>query len=229
MNKELKNKKELVDKYFKKLKAMPILDLLLEDVDQTFMYIRLDYFDKSMTYRVSWIDLSAFSSNKAEEWVNSNLIYPKLVENIKKVFAENGTSPDYEETNKSLKNQVIINSYVTGYEYNRKTFTFFRHIPTCWSFLADILVPIFNNMPRVCFSFFQILVESLDQPHLNAPFVCNLDTFDFTSIFNKKAITKAKELKNNLLFIETNVNQTYAIIQDDYNYLTSIYYSPDDE
>src|SRR5574344_1151344 len=117
MNLDLNSKKNLVDKYLKKNKMNPLLDILINNVDKTDMNIILTYQEKANTYRVNWIDLSAMENNNISVWMNSNLMFPDKVERIKQIIALNGISEDYIDTD-DIHSNIKISSFMNNYDCN---------------------------------------------------------------------------------------------------------------
>ena len=219
----LKNKK-IIDNYFKKNKYVPLLDVLIDNIDNTTMYIRLDYVNASNTFRVSWVDLSLMKTKDPKQWVNTNLIFPNRVDKLKDIIALNGMSQDFVD-NDEINSSVIINSYITNYEYNKKTFIFKRYIPSCWKFLADVLDIIFNAMPRFTYSFFQIMIEKIIEPIPNNYFAYDMKN-DVKELFKDNDIKLGTKLYNdNKIINQEKFNKTlYTIVEDNKRYLNTIKY-----
>ena len=150
--KDLDVKIKLLNKYFKKIKAICLLELKMHNIEDIDLYIGLFYMPKVKLYRIFWFDLTNMINDNPDEWVNSSLIFPQNVEEIKELIAAHGISKDIEIT----KNyNVELTSYITDYQYNRNTFQFKRYIPKEWDFLAPVLFSIFKFMPHVMNTFYQ--------------------------------------------------------------------------
>ncbi len=225
MNQEILNKKNLIDKYLKKQKHICIFDILTNDVNNLSLYIRLDYVKKSSLYKVIWVNLTQMTSNKASEWINTNLIYPSQAEEFKRIIATNGITKDYID-NDDINCSVIMNSHITNYPNNKTTFEFKRYIPECWSFLADALFIIFDSMPKYLFVEFQVLTQKLVNPNVNSIFIFDLNKDNIDDLFEDKIIERGKEYyKNNrVTYIEKQNDTTYAIVSGTQNYLTVVHY-----
>lgn len=221
--KEILQKKELVDKYLNKRKFLCLLDVFFYNVENLSVYIRLDYNPKNATYLIHWINISAMEDNKIENWLNSNLIYPSLIDKIKNIIASNGIVEDYKEDLK-IDSKVTINSYLKDYKYNRNTFEFNRYIPTCWMFLADVLLIVFEGMPRYMYSLFQILVEKIIEPSTNCAFIFDLKNGDINQLFEKQIIERGKKYykEDRIKFIEKQDDCYSCIVRGTTNYLVSI-------
>ncbi len=224
MDKVLLNKKNKVDKYLHKNKHICLFDVIINDLDNICLYIRLDYVKTSNLYKVTWMDLKQMNIKKMKDWINSNLIYPNNVDHIKALVVKNGFTKDYEDKN-DINSEVIIHSYLKEYDTNRKTFMFNRYIPKCWSFLADILFILFETMPKYLFVEFQILTEKLVDPKVNSVFVFDSKKDKIDNLFNDEIKNIGKQLyeKNRVTFIEKLRDVNYAIVSTDLNYLVSIY------
>lgn len=223
MNEELLEKKKLIDKYFSKTKSKLLFDILFINIDNITLYIRLDLMTKANTFRLFWINLTAMNTKKVEDWVNTNLMYPSLVERFKNIMVSNRNIKDFIDKDK-IDSKVIINSYFTDYETNARTFEFKRYIPKCWDFLADALFIIFDGMPRYLYPIFQIVVEKLIDPGKNCVFVFDLKKDKIDNIFDPVVISKGKEYyeHNKIVFIEKQDNTTYSVIKGTKDYVVSI-------
>lgn len=221
--KEMLQKKELVDKYLKKKKYICLFDIYFYNIDEVSLYMRLDYDKNSNTYRINIVNLSSMENKKVESWLNSNLIYPSMVHEFKNIIANNGIVEDYID-NDNINSKVIINSYLTDYEYTKKSFTFKRYIPKCWQFLAEALYILFDAVPRYQYSLFQILLEGLIEPDTNCVFKFDLEKDNIDNLFNKKDIISGKEIFDNkkVRFLEKVNNTYYSVISGKQEHLVSI-------
>ena len=221
---EIEEKKLKVDKILKKKKHLCLMDMLFKDQDNYAFYVRLDYDKKIYAYKVIWVNLTQMDIKKAEGWINSNLIYPHEVDRIKELFVKNGITEDYIDRDR-INSKCVINSYITNYECNRKTFEFKRYIPKCWNFLADVLFTIFNSIPKNKNEIFQILIEDLVKPEVNKVFVYDEEKEKLEDLFEQKIIDIGLGLQKigAVTFIEQKGDATYATVHVIDNYLVSIY------
>src|SRR5574344_3015057 len=221
MNLDLNSKKNLVDKYLKKNKMNPLLDILINNVDKTDINIILTYQEKANTYRVNWIDLSAMENNNISVWMNSNLMFPDKVERIKQIIALNGISEDYIDTD-DIQSNIKISSFMNNYECNKRVFEFRRYLPSSWKFLSEVLVLIFSNMPKFCFSFYQIMMEKLVKPEINYIFSFDMNKTDLGDLFDENTKMQGTEYfnDNKVIKLEKINNTTYGIVRGTKEYLT---------
>ena len=224
MDKVLLDKKNKVDKYLRKKKYICLFDVLINDLENVNLYIRLDYVKTSDIYKVTWVNLTQLNVKKIENWINSNLIYPSNVNQFKSIIAKNGISQDFEDDD-NIESSVTINSYLRDYENNKKTFIFNRYIPKCWSFLADALFILFETLPKYLYIAFQILTEKLNEPRVNSVFVYDPKKDNLDDLFNEDIRSIGKDIydKNRVTFIEKAKDVTYSIVSTNLNYLVSIY------
>ena len=218
----LKNKNK-IERYLKKNNNTIIFSVLLENIDNSSIYIALAYHYKTYTYRVFWCDISKISSNKIEDWINKSLIFPNKVDEFKRIIAENGISEDYID-NDQIDSKIIIKSYLTGYEYNKKEFIVKRYIPKCWTFLADALYILFDAMPKFTYSFFQIIIEKLITPNQGILFAFDKQNDDIKKLFTPKDIKLGEKYfeEEKIVFIEKRKNTTSAIIRTERDNLITI-------
>ena len=224
MNKTLLDRKNKIDKYLKRKKHLCLFDLFFNDLDKFVLYVRLDYVKTNNTYKVVWVNVTQMNSNRTEDWINMNLIYPSEVEKIKSYIAQNGITSDYEDDS-NVNSKCIMNSYITNYENNRKTFEFNRYIPKCWEFLADVLYVLFEALPKYLYPEFQILIENLIQPKKDQIFVCDKEKDDIDDLFNDNTKITGADIynQNRVTYIEKVKDVYYSIVSTDSNHLVSVY------
>ena len=220
---EILQKKKLVDKYLNKKKYLCLVDILFYNVDNISVYLRLDYINKNATYRVHWVNLSSMEDKNVEYWLNTNLIYPSMVDKIKNIIAGNGIVDEYKDKDK-IDSKIIINSYLKDYECNKKTFEFNRYIPKQWSFLADLFSVIFEGMPRYMYPLFQISIEKLIEPDTNCVFTFDIKKDNIDSLFNEDTIKLGKKYykEDRVIFLEKKDEFYYGVVAGKQNYLVTI-------
>ena len=225
IEKEILQKKELVDKYLNKKKNVSLLDAFFYNIDGASIYIRIDFIDKNSTYRINWVNLSSMEDNNVEYWVNTNLVYPTTIEKIKNIIINNAKVEDYQDYD-DINSKISINFYLKDYEYNKNSFEFKRYIPKCWSFLADILVMVFEGMPKYMYQLFLITVEKIISPDINCVFNFDLEKDDFNRLFNKEVISQGKKYYKDerVIFLEKKDGIYNSVVYDSNNYLVSIIY-----
>ena len=225
---EVKRKKTLIDKYFNKKRENCLLDLYIEDIDDLAFYFILNKVTKADTYRLYWINITAMSTDKVEDWVNSNLVYPSKVEEIKSILLNNQQS---KESNKEEKNKSFIelNFYFSDIIMKKNTYQFYRYIPPYLGYIADILFIVFESTPKYMFQIFQIMIERMVNPDINCVFVYDLEKDDIDKLFDKDSINKGKKIykNNDILFIEKYLDVNYATIKAEINELVSVIYHED--
>lgn len=215
--------KSKIDSHFKKKKMTLLLSVLLENVEDTTIYIRLDYDKNVDAYRLSWCDISKIANKKIIEWVNTCLVYPYIVDKIKEIIAKNDISEDFKD-DENINSKVIINSYLTDYEANKKEFVFKRYIPKCWEFLADVLYNIFDILPSYYRMYFKIMVERLIKPSKGYLFAFDYQNDNIDELFEKQIIARGKKYyeEDRILFLEKYNDFIYAVVQGSERYLISI-------
>jgi len=220
--KEILLKKDLIEKYFNKLKYQKILDAFIFNVENLSLYIRVDYIKKNATYRVSWVNISAMNSNDVKYWVNTNLIYPSKVDALKNIMLDNIDADELIDDD-NINSLVTINTYLGTYY---KTYKFKRYIPLSHEFLADALLIIFDNMPKYMFSMFQIFIEKLVNPEINALFAFDMNKDNIDDLFDTNTIKLGHKYidDDKIMFIEQKNNITYSVVRDESDHLVTINY-----
>lgn len=230
MNQEILNKKQLIDKYFKKAKNNILLDVFFYNVDGLSLYITLTYDKKTNAYKLFWINLSVMNTNKVCDWINVNLVYPSSVDKINSLLANNKDVKEYKDVD-NIDSKIIINSYFKNYESKVKKFIINRYIPKELEFLADLLFTLFDSMPKYLFPMFQITIEKLIDPKPNILFAFDYNKDNIDKLFDKKVIESGKKYykDNRVNFIERSEvdNYIYAVVRGTNYYLVSIFYNDD--
>ena len=221
-------KKKLIDKYLKRKSYVILFDILMENIDESTTYIRLDYDKKSSTYRLSWFNISQMNTNKVESWINSTLMHPSKVDEFKAIIANNGISADYVDED-NINSLITINSYLTNYKYNKNAFQFKRYIPSCWKFLADAIYILFNYMPKYIYPLFQIMVQKIVEPRLSSLFAFDFVNDDYKKLFNEAIIEKGENYYKDkrVVFLENFGNSLYSVVRGESDYLVTIIHNDD--
>jgi hypothetical protein len=221
-------KQKLITKYLKKNNEINIFTILLNNIDGANIYIALCWHKKNKTFRVFWFDINHMETDKVSDWVNSNLIFVERVNEFKRIIAEHGMSEEYIDKDDINDSQIIMQSFITNYEFNRQLFTFKRYIPKCWQFLADAIYILFDNMPRVYYLFFQIMIEKIIIPSENNIFAWDLKKNDITKLFNPEVQKIGNQIyeNNQINKMESIKDTTYALVTGKQNNLVTILNNP---
>lgn len=217
---EIENKIGIIRKYFKKSNLL--FELYLLNYETYNIYIRIDYIKKLNSYKISWFDLESIKDNKIEKYLGREYINVKTIQNIMKTL-EKRQNNFHEEQD---KNTVIFNAYVNeGYHYQ-----FTRFIPKELSFLGEIFVIIFDNLPRKLDNFLYELhaelMETRSRYEYQDSFTFDLFKDDFKKIFNKKIIERGESYykEGKVKFIEKIEDKYYALVTGTEKYLVVIKY-----
>ena len=211
-----------IKKHLKKSKLL--LEIYLLNYETYNIYIRIDYLKKLDVYKISWFDLEIINNN-IEKYIGSEYISKKEIKEIITIL-ENKDNNFHEEQD---KNKVVFNAYINeGYHYQ-----FTRFIHKNLSFLSEIFVIIFNNLPKKLDSFLYELHAELmntrSRYEYNDSIIFDLYNDDLNRVFYKKIIERAEQYYNDgqVKFLEKIEDKYYAIVSGTEKYLTVIKYNED--
>ena len=217
---EVENKIRLIKKKYKNNNLF--LEIYLLDYEGFNIYIRIDYDKKLDVYKLNWYDLESIQDKNIEKYMGSEYINRKTLNNILKIL-ENKENNYHEEQDKNI---VALNIYINeGYHYQ-----FTRFIPKELSFLSEIFVTIFENLPKKLEEFLYELhadiMETRTKYEYHDEFDFDLYEGDLTTIFNDKTIERGKKYykENKVKFLEKIDDKYYSIVSGTEKYLTVIKY-----
>lgn len=217
---EVETKIKSIKKCFKKTKLF--LEIYLLNYETFNIYIRIDYIKKLKVYKLSWFNLEVLNTNKIERYMGSEYINSGTINHIMSIL-ETKENNYHEEKN---NNNVILNTYFgKGYHYQ-----FNRFIPKELSFLSEIFIIIFNNLPKKLGDFLYELhaeiMNTKSRYEYQDAFIFDLYKDDLNKVFNKKIIERGniyyKEKK--IEFLEQYEDKFYAVVKGTEKYLVVIKY-----
>ena len=222
--KNIENKIKEINKYYKRV--TPILDITFIDYETYNIYIRLDYYKKLNSCKLSWFDLDLIKDNNIEKYISSEYINTKQADYICSIFEKNSK---LEYISNKDKHKVIINAYLNEqYHYELS-----RYIPKFLSNLSEIFVLIFNNLPRKLDNFLYELHAELmntkSQYEYNDTFEFDLFNDDLEILFNDKIIERGKKYNDKVKFLEYVDDKYYAIVKGTEKYLVVIKYDKENK
>ena len=231
------NKKlTLIKKFYKNTDML--FDLYLENYHNFYIYIRLDYYKKLKLYKLSWIDLANIDTKDIANTISYEYIplgiigeLEQIVKNIKINKYEKITKDEYKVT---INNNLFNNKF---------TFTFNRYIPKELSILFNLLVVIFDNLPRKLNGFLDELgaeiIGNTKKYEYTEEFDFDLFNDDLDKLFDYPIIERGKEYhkEGRVFFLEKIKDRYFAVVggknilyvviikYDDENKKTSVYCS----
>lgn len=218
--KEIEIKINKIKKYLKKQELF--LEIYLLNYETYNIYIRIDYIKKLNIFKLSWFDLEVIKDNNIEKYMNVGYISRKIVDNIIKIL-ENKENNYHEEQN---KNTVIFNAYINeGYHYQ-----FNRYIPKELSFLSEIFITIFNELPRKLDNFlYEVHAELMNTKtkyEYHDLFIFDLYNDNLNKLFSKNIIERGNKYykEEKVKFLEKIEDKYYAVVEGTHRYLVVIKY-----
>ena len=224
-------KVESIRKYYKK--NLLILELQLILYNNYNIYIRLDYFNKFKTYRLSWFDLDDLDINSIEKNMSIEYVSPETVDVIFKILDKRNTDQEVFYEEELADGKVILSLFNYGKVY---TYKFYKYIPKKVAFLSDIFIIIFNNLPRKLQNFLFELHAELENDvtryEYKKEFSFDLFNDDINKIFAFQIIDRGKKYyeENKVKFLEKIDDDRYfAVVEGTEKYLVVIKYDEKDK
>lgn len=217
-------KREVIDKYFKKQKVINILELEFIKYLNTNLYIRLDYYKKEYIYRLTWINLDVCKEDNLLNFLNVEIISPEICEYIirlvqGKAFTAKKLPKKYDDDIVRLK---INTKTLMGFNQ----LEFYRYLPIEYNFLVDVFVILSKNLPSKLDNFFIRILAKIsgqsDKYDYMSPIKFNLLKDDISKIIKPHIIERGKEYIDFIDFVEKIDNSYYAVVRGNYPYVVII-------
>ena len=206
------NKKiALIKKLYKNTDML--FDLYLENYHNFYIYIRLDYYKKLKLYKLSWIDLANIDNKDIASTISYEYIPLGIIGELEQI-AKNIKINKYEKITKD-EYKVTINNNLFN---NKFTLIFNRYIPKELSVLFNLLVVIFDNLPRKLNSFLEELgaeiIGNTKKYEYTEEFKFDLFNDDLDKLFDYQIIERGKEYhkEGRVFFLEKIKDRYFAVV-----------------
>ena len=206
------NKKiALIKKLYKNTDML--FDLYLENYHNFYIYIRLDYYKKLKLYKLSWIDLANIDNKDIASTISYEYIPLGIIGELEQI-AKNININKYEKITKD-EYKVTINNNLFN---NKFTLIFNRYIPKELSVLFNLLVVIFDNLPRKLNSFLEELgaeiIGNTKKYEYTEEFKFDLFNDDLDKLFDYQIIERGKEYhkEGRVFFLEKIKDRYFAVV-----------------
>ena len=209
-----------------------LLDIYLSDYHDNYIYIRLDYYKKSKSYKLSWLDLKNYNNN-FESIVSYEWLPIETINFLKEIISKIPESQSNKELND--KYLVTLNSNLEISNSEKFELSFNRFIPIDSQIYLDIFVTIFNNLPKKLAIFMDELMagftDKINKYEYNDPFIFDLFDGDLTTIFDKEIVSKGKKYydEGRVLFLEKVGDSYYSVVGGKSLYVIIIKYNEKDK
>lgn len=213
----------MIDKYYKKKKAILYFELILENYNNRNLYFRIDYLKKEHVYTLSFIDLDHIESNKMDTWITSCVLDSNSLNYIAEIF----TDIKYESI------PVEENAYrvtMNAYFKEQVHIQFKRFLPIELYYLTESLIIIFNHVPKKLEGYFFELVSYINGNE-NKYTYTDVLSFDLKkgkidSLFPKEEVKKGKCYieDDQILFLEKIDTKYYAVLEGAEYYVVIVDY-----
>lgn len=219
------NKLSQIRKYYKKTKLL--LELQLISYDEYNLYIRLDYFKKQKTYRLSWYDLDMLDDS-IEKNISFEYVTEDFVDSIFKILDRRNTDQEVFYNEEPTNGIVIMSLYCYDKIF---TYKFYKYIPKKIAFLSDMVIIIFNSLPRKLQGFLYELHAELENNvtryEYKKEFSFDLFNDDINKIFAYQIIERGKKYyeEEKVKFLEKINDRYFAIVEGTEKYVVVINYN----
>ncbi len=209
-----------------------LLDIYLSDYHDNYIYIRLDYYKKSKSYKLSWLDLKAYNNN-FESIVSYEWIPIDNINFLKEIISKIPESQSNIELND--KYLVTLNSNLEISNGEKFNLSFNRFIPTNNTIYLDTFITIFNNLPKKLAGLMDELmagfVGKINKYEYNDPFAFDLFNDDLATIFDEEIINRGKSYceEGRVLFLEKVGDSYYSVVGGKSLYVIIIKYNDKDK
>lgn len=213
------DKLKLVKRKFKN--TTNVFDIEMINYNGCNIYIRLDYYKKEKSYKISWVDLNVKDDKSIVNYINTqfvaNYFMDQMINIVRNIEFNDLTFKD----KKVLDSLVVFNLYVlldhkkTVFEY-----AFHRHVPLELHFIFDILSVVFDVLPSYLNNFFMelgaVFFDTVEKYDYENPILFNLKKDNLNDIFRKGIVTKGKKYyeEKNILFLEKDGETYTALVKD---------------
>lgn len=148
---KLDKKEKLIEKYLKKKKEKPLLELIIKNYNNSNFYISLLYNSNIEKFKVLYIPLDVVDNTKIEEYCCYQFMEVKSVEYIIEQIKE--ALPKYQEQDSRNRQNINVNNFLIQlniYNNNQKyDFYTTRYLPKDWQFLFEAIVMLFEHTPNI--------------------------------------------------------------------------------
>lgn len=222
MNEE---KREIINKHFKKQKVVNILELEFIKYLNTNLYIRLDYYKKDYVYRLTWINLDLCTEHNLLNFLNVEMVASEVCEYIIKIVQ-----------NKAFNSKKLPKKYdddIVKIKLNTKSLMpgsnqleFYRYLPIEYNYLVDVFVILSKNLPSKLDEFFIRVLGAISGQSEKYDYVStikfNLKKDDISKIIKPHIIERGKNYIEHIKFIEKIEDSYYAVIEGENSYIIVI-------
>ena len=227
MNSEYNKKLTKIKKEYKNTEML--LDIYLENYHNNYIYIRIDYYKKLKTYKLSWIDLSLYNNNNFNSIINYEHIPDNIVSLIKNIIS-NINNLDLYQPPEQKENLVSINSNLLTKNNQPLNLTFYRYIHPKDKTLFDLFGVIFNNLPRKLEPFLQeisaAIIGNTAKYEYKEEFKFDLFQDNPDTLFFPQIIERGKEYhqQGRVLFLEKINDKYFSVVGGNSLYVIVIKY-----
>lgn len=221
---------KLIKNHYKKNKLF--LELYYLNYENYHIYIRIDETKRNI-YKIRWFDLDLIENEKIEIYESTEYIKSEIINNIK----NNLLNISIDKEDYSYEEDRLVKLYVNTKISNKENISikFNRYLPKEISFLSDIFIFIFNNLPRKLELFIEeTLAEIFNNTikfEYKRKFKFDLLKGDLTKIFNKNEILEGEKYyqENKIKFLEEINGKYFAIVEEKQKYVVVIDYDSENK
>ena len=216
----------MIDKIKKQYKNTELLlDIYIKNYHSVSLYIRIDYYKKEKSYKLSWLDLSHIKGNNISNIISYEYIPDGVIKQIEKLLIDINTDKYNNPSNE--ENLVIVNS---EFKYNKFNISFDRYIPKEINPLFNLMVIVFDNLPRKLNGFLQemsaLIIGNKNKYEYEEAFDFDLFNDDIDNHFDYEIIERGEKYyeEGRVLFLEKVGDRYFGVVGGKSLYVTIIKY-----
>lgn len=205
-----------------------LLEMIITNYHEVSIYIRIDYYKKLKSYKLSWLDITDYH-NDFDSIVSYEYVPIGFIDKLTNVISNIPQNEDNKELEEAFK--VEINSNLKISNGSKFHLAFNRFIPTTNNLYFEIMAIIFNNLPKktTCFGD-EILASFLgNTAKYKYEDEINFDLFndDIDKLFDNQIIERGREYyeQKRVFFLEKIADSYIAVVGGKGLYVTIIKYN----
>lgn len=232
MKNEYLKKIDRIRKYFKRDKMF--LELILFNYSNYYLYIRIDYLNKTKSYKLSWFDLDKVLDNNIEKYVSSEYIEDTVIKDLTFIYS----NYDYnlvDSRKLSEEDLVILRANIGTKISDKIDIEFNRYLPIDLKVLESLFIIIFRYLPKRLDDFMNEILGSITYSYFKYDYRREFD-FDLfngnlDSIFSETISDRGKDyyVNNKVLYLEKVDDRYFSIVEGNKKYVVVIKYNEENK
>lgn len=220
-----------IKKHYKNTELL--LSLYFENYHHTYLYIRIDYYKKLKTYKLSWLDLAHYHHN-FDSIISYEYMPMDMINYIKDLLTKMDNTNLYPKPNTD-NNIIYLNSNLPNQKGEKLSLSINQFINAKDHLLYKLTEVIFENLPKKLNCFYDELIASVTGNTLKykyqEEFTFDLFQGDINELIEEPIKTRGEDYYNQgrVFFLEQLNNTYYAVVGGTGLYVVKINYQEKDK